>query len=172
MCANPIGTFLILLAPLLWVYLRIQTYFRNTNTAVARLQSVSLSPIYADFSQALAGLSSIRAYGEADKSISVLERRVDANSIAAVTQQLASQWLSIRLDVMGVLISFFVAVLAAAFPGFVPAGYVGIGLSFSFQLTLYLKFAVRMTATGEAQMNAVERIKYYRYVENIQPEEP
>lgn len=164
------GAFLVLLVPLMYIYLRIQKYFRKTNTAVARLESVSRSPIYADFSQALTGLNSIRAYSVENRFISVLERRVDANSIAAITQQLASQWLSIRLDLIGATISFFVAVLAASVPDFVPAGYIGIGLSFSFQLTQYLKFAVRMSATGEAQMNAIERIKYY--VENIDPEEP
>jgi ATP-binding cassette subfamily C (CFTR/MRP) protein 1 len=34
-------------------------------------------------------------------------------------------------------------------------------LAYSFQLTTYLKYLVRISATGEAQMNAVERIKYY-----------
>ena len=49
------GTFLILCVPLVFLYEKIQRYFRKSNTAIARLQSVSLSPIYADFSQALTG---------------------------------------------------------------------------------------------------------------------
>lgn len=49
------GTFLALCVPLIFLYERIQRYFRKSNTAIARNQSVSLSPIYADFSQALTG---------------------------------------------------------------------------------------------------------------------
>lgn len=49
------GTFLVLCVPLIFLYERIQRYFRKSNTAIARNQSVSLSPIYADFSQALTG---------------------------------------------------------------------------------------------------------------------
>ena len=45
------GIFLGLCVPLVILYEKIQRYFRKSNTAIARLQSVSLSPIYTDFSQ-------------------------------------------------------------------------------------------------------------------------
>ena len=138
------GTFLILCLPLVYIYERIQRYFRKSNTAIARLQSVSLSPIYADFSQALTGLASIRAYGETHHFTEALENRVDYNTIASVMSQLAAQWLAIRLDFIGSLISFFIAVVAVATSknGFIPASYLALGLTYSFQMTTYLKFAV------------------------------
>ena len=138
------GTFLILCLPLIYIYERIQRYFRKSNTAIARLQSVSLSPIYADFSQALTGLASIRAYGETHHFTEALENRVDYNTIASVMSQLAAQWLAIRLDFIGSLISFFIAVVAVATSksGFIPASYLALGLTYSFQMTTYLKFAV------------------------------
>lgn len=52
---------------------------------------------------------------------------------------------------------------------FVPASYVGLGLSFAFQLTQYLKFAVRMSAMLEAHMNSVERVQHY--INEVEPEE-
>ena len=86
-------------------------------------------------------------------------------------QQLGTQWLSVRLDFFGALISFFVALIGVATlsSGFIPAGSLALGLSYSFQLTQFLKFAVRMLAQFEAQMNSVERIKHY--VDEI-PREP
>jgi ABC-type multidrug transport system fused ATPase/permease subunit len=155
------GTFLILMVPLIYFYFLIQKFFRATNTSIARLESMSRSPIYADFSQALTGVSSIRAYGEQTRFINNLESAVNANSTANLTQQLASQWLAIRLDFLGSCISFFIAVIAASTTGFIPAGFVALGLSYSFQMTTYLKFLVRMVATGEAQMNSVERVMFY-----------
>jgi ATP-binding cassette, subfamily C (CFTR/MRP), member 1 len=142
------GTFLALCLPLIFLYDRIQRYFRKSNTAIARNQSVSLSPIYADFSQALAGLSSIRAYGESPRFIKALETRVDYNTIASIMGQLAAQWLSIRLNFIGSLISFFIAVVAVSTNGFLPASYLALGLTYSFQMTTYLKFTVRASFTG------------------------
>ena len=88
------------------------------------------------------GLASIRAYGEENRFTSVLENRVDYNTIASVMSQLAAQWLAIRLDLIGSLISFFIAVVAVSTDGFLPASYLALGLTYSFQMTTYLKFAV------------------------------
>ena len=96
-------------------------------------------------------------------------RYTDRNSVAAVLQQLAGQWLGIRLDLIGAFISLFIAALAAGTgSSFVPAGYLGLALTYSLNLTTYFKFAVRMLATAEANMNSVERIKYY--VEEVEQE--
>ena len=60
--------------------------------------------------------------------------------------------------------------VACATPnGFIPAGFLALGLSYSFQLTTYLKFAVRMMAAMEAGMNAVERQKFY--IDNVERED-
>jgi ATP-binding cassette, subfamily C (CFTR/MRP), member 1 len=163
------GIFLILCVPLVFLYEKIQRYFRKSNTAIARLQSVSLSPIYTDFSQALAGLSTIRAYGVSQRFIDSLQKRVDYNTVPLIMAQLAIQWLAIRLDFIGSLISLFIAVLAIGSNGLIPASFLALGLTYSFQMTTYLKFAVRMIATAEAQMNSVERVKYY--IDNIDQEE-
>lgn len=157
------GTFLILLVPIAFFYGHLQNYFRKSNTAIARIEAISRSPIYADFSQALNGMTTIRAYKDGERFINVLEGRVNANSVAAVMQQVGANWLAMRLDFFGSIISFFVALLCALTmdSGFISAGLLAVGLSYSFQLTAFLKFAVRMAATFEAQMNSVERIKYY-----------
>lgn len=162
------GTFLIVMVPMLWFYRQIQQYFRRTNTTLARLESVSRSPMYADFSQALNGLTSIRAYGDQKRFTGWMMDRVDSNSIAGLLSQIASQWLAVRLDFLGAIITFFIAILATLSNGFIPAGFLALGLMYSFQMTSYLKFLVRMLATGEAQMNSVERILFY--VENIPQE--
>jgi hypothetical protein len=52
------------------------------------------------------------------------------------------------LDFFGSCISFFIALIAVASNGFIPAGFLALGLTYSFQVTTYLKFAVRMMAQG------------------------
>jgi ATP-binding cassette subfamily C (CFTR/MRP) protein 1 len=155
------GTFLVLFVPMMVIYQYLQKFFRHGNTQVARLESISRSPIYIDFSQALTGITSIRAYGQQTRFVDDLENAVDVNSAANVLQQLASNWLAIRLDFLGSLVSFFVALLAVTTTDFIPAGFLAVGLTYSFQLTTYMKFIVKVSSQGEAQMNSVERIKYY-----------
>lgn len=50
------GIFLILLLPISVFYYFLQNFFRSGNSTLARLDSISRSPIYADFSQTLNGL--------------------------------------------------------------------------------------------------------------------
>jgi hypothetical protein len=42
--------------------------------------------------------------------------------------------------VLGSIITFFIALLAVASDGFIPAGFMALGLAYSFQLTQFLKF--------------------------------
>lgn len=140
--------------------------FRRTNTAVARIESVSRSPLYADFSETLNGLNTIRAYRNQSNCIKKLETGLNKNTIAVMIVQLVGNWLGLRLDIMGGAIIFFIAALAVISDSyfsndFIPAGYLALGLTYSFSMTIYLKFTVRMVATLEAQMNNVERVKFY-----------
>ena len=149
------GTFLILMIPLIFIYNYIQNYFRKTNTEIARMESISRSPIYADFSQALTGLTSIRAYNEQSKFITHLQNMVNYNTIANIFSQNSSQWLAIRLDLLGAIITIFIAIIAVCLPNFIPAGEIALSLSYSFLITTQLKLAVRFFAQFEGQMNSV-----------------
>merc|ERR1719201_1762985 len=150
------GTFLILLVPLSVLYRTFQKYFRNANTAIARLESVSRSPIYADFSQTLSGTTTIRAYRQNERFISKLEGYANGNTVPGVLQQVASQWLSIRLDFLGALVMLFMGVLSITAGSFISTGNLALGLSYAIQMTSMLKMAVRVSATMEAQFNSVE----------------
>jgi ATP-binding cassette subfamily C (CFTR/MRP) protein 1 len=167
------GAFLILAVPLAYFYSHVQAYFRKSNTAIARLESVSRSPIYADFSQTLTGTSTIRAYQQQHRFIQSLEEYANRNTVPGVLIHIAGQWLAIRLDILGAIIMFFMGALTVALQGdaFIPAGYLALGLSYSIQLTSLLKTAVRMAATAEAQFNAVERVKHYIDLEGAEDQE-
>lgn len=155
------GVFVALAAPLMYGYYRIQLYFRLTNTELKRLENISRSPIYTDFNQALIGASSLRAYGELDRFAVKLSEAVDLNSGVQIAQQLVRWWLLIRLDVIGGIVSFFVAALCAGDPTYISASYLSISLNCAFSLVSYLKRFVSVSADLEASMNSAERIKYY-----------
>jgi ABC-type multidrug transport system fused ATPase/permease subunit len=87
----------------------------------------------------------------------------NSNTVPAIYQQLAMQWLSIRLDLIGAIILVFMAIVAVSFKrhDFIPAGYLALDLSYAIQLTSMLKMMVRVMSTLEAQFNSIERVDFY-----------
>jgi ATP-binding cassette subfamily C (CFTR/MRP) protein 1 len=157
------GTFLILFVPLIYLYSVFQAYFARSNTSIARIEAISRSPIYADFSQTLSGTNTIRAYGQQQRFVYRIENLANENTVPGVFQQIAIQWLSIRLDFVGALIMLFMGALTAGLQhkNFIPAGYLGLGLSYAIQMTASLKLTVRSISQVEAQFNSVDRVLYY-----------
>lgn len=166
------GTFMIPLIPLGYVYFLVQKWFRKTSTELQRVTSVANSPIFADFSQTLSGTSSIRAYGVQSGFFDHCKSSFDNMNASYILVQLSSYWLALRLDIMGGLIAFFVGAVAVGTleSGFIPAGWLGLALSYSIEVTSYLKFGVQMIARLEADMSSVERIQFY--TDKIEPEAP
>lgn len=163
MVAATKGTFLVPLVPIGYVYYLIQKWFRKTSTELQRINSIANSPIFADFSQTLSGTSTIRAYGEEGRFFAQCKSSFDTMNASYILVQLASNWLGLRLDVLGGLMGAFIGGIAVATSstGFIPAGWLGLALSYSIEVTNYLKHGVRMIATIEAQMNSVERVLFY-----------
>lgn len=71
--------FVAVIIPLALLYIYIQRYYLRTSRELKRLDSVSRSPIYAHFQESLGGISTIRAYQQADRFEHENEERVDAN---------------------------------------------------------------------------------------------
>eukprot|EP00526_Cylindrotheca_closterium_P003151 CAMPEP_0113648326 /NCGR_PEP_ID=MMETSP0017_2-20120614/25628_1 /TAXON_ID=2856 /ORGANISM="Cylindrotheca closterium" /LENGTH=1434 /DNA_ID=CAMNT_0000560529 /DNA_START=278 /DNA_END=4582 /DNA_ORIENTATION=+ /assembly_acc=CAM_ASM_000147 len=166
------GTFLVALIPFGYSYNVIQKWFRKTSTELQRVTSVANSPIFADFSQTLSGTSTIRAYGVQKDFFSKCKTSFDNMNASYVLVQLSGYWLALRLDIMGGLVSMFVGLVAVATldSAFIPAGWLGLALSYSIEVTSFLKHGVMMIARLEADMSSVERILYY--TDNIEPEAP
>lgn len=172
MVAATKGTFLVALLPVGYIYYLVQKWFRKTSTELQRINSVANSPIFADFSQTLSGTSTIRAYNEQDRFFKHCKSSFDNMNPSYVLVQLTNYWLALRLDILGGLMGAFIGCVAVATApyNFIPAGWLGLALSYSIEVTTFLKHGVRMIATIEAQMNSVERVLFY--TNNVTPEAP
>jgi len=166
------GTFLIPLAPISYVYYVIQKWFRRTSTELQRVTAIAISPIFADFSQVLSGTSTIRAYGGQDRFFKKCQSSFDSFNASYNLQQMCNFWLGLRLDILGGCIGGFIGAIAVATSSanFIPAGWLGLALSYAIEVTGYLKHGVRMIAQVEADMNSVERVLFYS--DNIDSEAP
>lgn len=170
----------LIVPPLGFIYIKVLNYFREVSRETKRLDSISRSPIYAQFSETLGGLSAIRAYGVTARFVKDFEERVDSNTCANYNSKSADRWLALRLELIGSV----VAGLAACFASHVVisgavsgqesdsnfASLAGLSLTTAISLTSILNWCVRTFAMLEAAMNSCERVLHY--TENIPREAP
>jgi len=157
--------------PLGYIYFVALQYFRAVSRETKRLDSISRSPVYAQFSETLGGLSTIRAYGEPNRFKDEFEGKVDTNTQALYNNKSADRWLSTRLELIGSIIAGITAVLAVNLvisnsgggvgAGAPVASLAGLSLTYAISLTSLLQWAVRQFSAMENAMNATERMLYY-----------
>ncbi|XP_071484824.1 ATP-binding cassette sub-family C member 9-like [Diadema antillarum] len=160
--------FVIFLVPIGIIFFIILVYFVATSRMLQRLESVTRSPVFAHFSETLGGLPIIRAYKDEKRFFRNILGKIDKNNTALVYLYTANRWLAIRLDYLGaviVLIASLSALLGAVY-GSVDSSLVGLAITYSLEISIFMNMVVRGCADLELQMNAIERIRYYTEVKN------
>ncbi|XP_010488818.1 PREDICTED: ABC transporter C family member 13-like [Camelina sativa] len=159
--------FLLLLLPFWYIYSKLQFFYRSTSRELRRLDSVSRSPIYASFTETLDGSSTIRAFKSEDHFNARFMEHLALYQRTSYSEIIASLWLSLRLQLLGAMIVFFVAVMAVIgsrgkFPiSFGTPGLVGLALSYAAPLVSLLgSFLTSFTET-EKEMVSIERVLQY-----------
>ncbi|KAK7505594.1 hypothetical protein BaRGS_00003339 [Batillaria attramentaria] len=155
--------FMLCLIPLGFVYYRVQHYYRHTSRELKRLSSISLSPLYAHFSESIMGLATIRAFRQTDIFRQENMDRLTANQRAQYSTQAAARWLDLRLRMLGVVIVgsiAFIAVIQHHFQGVDP-GLVGLAITYSLSVTNLLGGVVMFFTETEKQLVSVERAHHY-----------
>ncbi|CAI7906187.1 unnamed protein product [Closterium sp. NIES-53] len=103
-------TFLLLLLPLTYIYSIIQHLYRQSSRELRRLDSAARSPVYAAFSQLLHGAPTIRAFHAQEHMMRGAMALMSASQHASFSEMAASQWLSVRLQLMAAVVVTFVSV--------------------------------------------------------------
>jgi len=152
------------LVPLAVVYYFIMQYYRASVRELQRLASMNASPIYAHFGEVLSGVSTIRANSAEDEMESQNDKNLSLLLRPTYLQQVSAQWLNLRLDMIGAIITGSAAAIAVWEYGSNPedaakAGIVGFTLSNSLSITNNLKGVVNNFVTTETALVAVERLE-------------
>ncbi|KAH6565614.1 hypothetical protein BASA50_007974 [Batrachochytrium salamandrivorans] len=150
----------------LYFYYNIAQYYLLTSRELKRIESVSSSPIYAQFGETLNGVSTIRAYGAEDRITQQIQRKVDANHRAYFYLFATNRWLSLRTSVLSEAIVFG-AGISIILSG-VTAGWAGVAFIFANQFTSMMSRMIQIHSSMEMAMNAVERVEEYSKL----PQEP
>jgi ABC-type multidrug transport system fused ATPase/permease subunit len=152
--------------PLLVLFYASYLYYQSTARELKRLDSVTRSPVYAQFGEALNGLSTIRAYKAYDRMASINGKSVDNNIRFTLVNMSGNRWLAIRLETVGGLMIWLTATFAVMQNGRAEnqkafASTMGLLLSYALNITSLLTGVLRLASMAENSLNSVERVGTY-----------
>ncbi|KAK1281545.1 ABC transporter C family member 2 [Acorus calamus] len=152
--------------PLLILFYAAYLYYQSTAREVKRLDSITRSPVYAQFGEALNGLSTIRAYKAYDRMAKINGKSMDNNVRYTLVNMGANRWLAIRLETLGGTMIWLTATFAVvqnqrAENQVAFASTMGLLLSYALNITNLLTAVLRLASLAENSLNAVERVGTY-----------
>ncbi|KAI6703375.1 hypothetical protein NL676_012511 [Syzygium grande] len=152
--------------PLLILFYAAYLYYQTTSREVKRLDSITRSPVYAQFGEALNGLSTIRAYKAYDRLATINAKAMDNNIRFTLANVSSNRWLTIRLETLGGIMIWLTATFAVMQTGKAEnraafASTMGLLLSYTLNITSLLSGVLRQASRAENSLNAVERVGVY-----------
>ncbi|XP_067944116.1 multidrug resistance-associated protein 1-like [Watersipora subatra] len=159
--------FLIVVIPIGILYYFIQRFFIPTTRQLKRLESVTRSPIYTQFSETITGAQTIRAYDDEKRFMQQSETMVEQNIVYFFAGWAANRWLAIRLEIMAAFIVFLTAIFCVIstevsyLSDHLNSSLVGLAISYALASTQSLNFLIRNISDLESNIVSVERIKEY-----------
>ncbi|KAL1739858.1 putative YOR1-ABC transporter, partial [Schizophyllum fasciatum] len=135
-------------------------FYRASALEMKRLDAMLRSMLYAHFSESLTGLPTIRSFGQVDRFIEENKYYIDLEDRALLLTITNQRWLAIRLDSLGAVLVFFIAILAVVGVSGVNPAEIGLILTYG-MLTQLSSMFTRQSAELENYMNSVERVSSY-----------
>jgi ABC-type multidrug transport system fused ATPase/permease subunit len=139
-------------------------FFLPAARETKRLESTAKSPIFEHFTQALLGVSTIRAFEKKDEYIRKMFFNLDRHARTIYFLAIYKRWLALRLLAVGAIFATMVAALIVAFKQ-MDAGLGGFALIFTMQYNDAVFWLLRHYAEVELGMNSTERIVEYSEIE-------
>ncbi|XP_055327526.1 multidrug resistance-associated protein 1-like isoform X2 [Paramacrobiotus metropolitanus] len=159
--------FIALVVPLGIFYFFMQRFFISTSRQLKRLESVTRSPIFSHFQESIAGTGVIIATKQTDRFILHNERLIDINNSSFYLNIVAARWISVRLECLGILITFAVALFSVISRNAnwnIDPDQTGLSISYSLSVNVLLNWLLWVSSEMESNIVSVERIKEYTEV--------
>lgn len=150
---------LILIIASLFVYYRFQKLYRDTSRELKRLDNLSKSPLVAQFTETLTGLTTIRAYGRQQMFIDRNMLLLDNNNQAIFLQTSSERWAANRLEIFGAI--FALIALIGAYISDIKPKFLGLSVGYALDISISLNWGIRQVADMESQIVSTERLSHY-----------
>lgn len=163
--ANPFA--IIVIGLIGYFYYQIQSYYRVTAPEINRLEAISQSPLFSHFKETLEGIVSIKTFTMTEKFSSQGLEKLRTSLRATFTQQVIAEWLSVNLDIMGVVLLGLIAFIATVARAHVSWSLAGLSVTYVMMVTINFQRAVHNVTDLEISMTSLERTNSFS---NLNPE--
>ena len=153
--ANPFAFGVIAL--IAYLYYKIQIYYQTTAPEINRLEAISQSPVFTHIHETIEGIVPIKSFGIEKKFYSQALQKIRTSLQANFTQQVIAEWLSVNLDIMGVILLGLVAFIATIARAHVSWSLASLSVTYVMMVTINFQRAVHCTTDLEISMTSLER---------------
>ncbi len=141
---------------IIFIYSLLAIYYRRSMREARRLECASRSPICQRALEAISGIEIIRGYGIETLISESIMKMVEDNCAYRYFLLTAQVWFTLRVEIMGALLTFTVGLIAAF--THLEATLAGLLLTFSSSLSGLTMWTIRQFIHTESNLIAVERV--------------
>jgi ABC-type multidrug transport system fused ATPase/permease subunit len=143
------------------LYYFLQKFFRKTSLELKRIDSVTRSPILAQISETVSGLTTIRSFAAIPRFLRKNSQNLDKNNKAQYAKVIAQPWIQLRLELLNSFLVFMASLFAVTFRSQMGVRLAGLVISYALQITQVFTWTIRTLTEGETNMNSAERLIFY-----------
>ncbi|KHO00193.1 ABC transporter, transmembrane domain, type 1 [Metarhizium album ARSEF 1941] len=139
----------------------IQKYYLRTSRQMRFLDLEMKSPLYTQFTETLAGLSTIRSFGWANAFLHDNHRRLDTSQKPFYTMFCIQRWLQVVLDLFVAGMALVLVSVALNIPDHTTRGAVGLAMVNLIGFNQTLTTAIDQWTRLETSLGAIARLKWF-----------
>lgn len=153
-----IPTFVVPMVIIVFINVLVGIEFVRSSRELKRLDSVTRSPVFSYFTETIAGVATIRAFGASQQFLTVMMQTIDANIRPFFYSWSVTRWVSVRYSMTSAFINFAACAFGLWKSGELDVALIGFGLSFVLMFSGNMFYGIRQYSGLEMSFNAVERI--------------
>lgn len=143
--------------------------FVSSSRELKRLDSVTRSPLFSNFTETISGVATIRAFGASRQFLQVMMDCIDANVRPFFYSWSVSRWVSARFSISSAIINFAACAFTLWNIGRIDVALAGFGFSFVLMFTDNMFWGIRQYTSLEMSFNAIERIVEFMEMDQEAP---
>ncbi|XP_023742688.1 ABC transporter C family member 10 [Lactuca sativa] len=156
---------LFIIIPTVYVTILLQKFYYASAKELMRLDGTSKSLVASHLAQSIAGVVTIRAFGEEDRFFLEHLHLIDNNSSPFFHSFSANEWLIQRLEMLCALIVSSSALAITLLPFQASdSGIIGMALSYGLSLNIFLVVSVQFQCQLSNLIVSVERLEQYMHI--------
>ncbi|XP_053664898.1 uncharacterized protein LOC128714047 [Anopheles marshallii] len=140
---------------------RLLSYHLQVARTLKRFEASSRSPIILQYNETLQGIDTIKAYDAEERFHRQFLERIDTHQNYIYHNNSASRWIGIRLEFIGAMVIYFVALLTVSNQSMVGLAFVGIIVSYVLRLIPSLNGLLLASGALEENIISFERVTQY-----------